>query len=139
MHCALTTWKSSLHVVAIKIAGWAFTGQSKKGALPFFIFTTMEFIMAAILVLTSLFALIALSAMLRGYVLSVLWGWFIVPTFGLPGISIPIAIGIGIILSFTTHQISAAREKQSTGDHVFNIVAHPLLVLLIGWIVTLFM
>lgn len=94
--------------------------------------------MAAILVMTSMLALIAISAMLRGYVLSVLWGWFIVPTFGLPGISIPIAIGIAVILSFTTHQLNVARETQTTGDRVFNAVVHPLFVLFIGWIVTLF-
>lgn len=37
---------------------------------------------------------------LSGYVLSVLWGWFIVPTFGLPLLTIPVAIGVMLVVAY---------------------------------------
>lgn len=95
--------------------------------------------MIALAFIASLIALVVISSILRGYVLSVLWGWFVVPTFGLPALSIPIAIGISMILAFTTHQISVKKEEdKSVGTQFSNIILHPLLVLGIGWIVTLF-
>lgn len=95
--------------------------------------------MIALAFLASIIVLVVISSILRGYVLSVLWGWFVVPTFGLPALSIPIAIGISLILAFTTHQISVKKEEdKSFGTQFSNIILHPLLVLAIGWIVTLF-
>ena len=47
--------------------------------------------------------LIARSA-LDGWALSVLWGWFLVPTLGLPDLSFIQATGIAIIVEFLTYQ-----------------------------------
>ena len=95
--------------------------------------------MIALAFLASIIVLVVISSILRGYVLSVLWGWFVVPTFGLPALSIPIAIGISLILAFTTHQISVKKEEdKSFGTQFSNIILYPLLTLAIGWIVTLF-
>lgn len=95
--------------------------------------------MIALALIASFVALVTISSILRGWVLSILWGWFVVPTFGLPALSIPIAIGIGLILAFTTHQISLKKEEdKSSGTQFSNTILHPLLILLVGWIVTLF-
>ena len=41
-------------------------------------------------------ALMVLSTLFRGYALSVLWGWFMVPTLGLPHLSVVQALGISL-------------------------------------------
>ena len=41
----------------------------------------------------------------RGWVLALGWAWFMVPTFALPALSIPAALGISGLLSFTTFQL----------------------------------
>lgn len=81
---------------------------------------------------------IAVAAVIRGFVLSTLWQWFVIPTFGLAPLSIPVAIGIGLILSFTTHQ-SMDESSKNKSEKLFDAIVNPLIVLLIGWIITLFM
>ncbi|TSC81867.1 MAG: hypothetical protein G01um101420_780 [Parcubacteria group bacterium Gr01-1014_20] len=59
----------------------------------------------------------ALSSLLRGWVLSILWGWFMVPTFGLPELGVVPAIGMMFTITFLfqyskiSSDISAARSK----------------------------
>ena len=95
--------------------------------------------MAALIIIFWAITIIAFAAILRGYVLSVLWSWFVIPTFSLPPLSIPVAIGIGLILAFTTHQTSIKKEDKSAGERFADAIINPLMLLLIGWIVTLFM
>jgi len=38
----------------------------------------------------------------QGYVATQLWSWFVVPTFQVPGLSIPIAIGLCILMNLPT-------------------------------------
>jgi hypothetical protein len=96
---------------------------------------------------------------LNGYALSVLWGWFIVPAFNLNPLSIPIAIGIMMIVSYVTHQtdlhkvLKKSYEKKRNIEHIedtdeymySSLFAHllfgflkPSLALFFGWIVHLF-
>lgn len=76
----------------------------------------------------------------RGYVLSVLWAWFAVPTFGLPVLSVTQAIGVAIVVAMLTHQGSTEKhseEVQST-SWTFAILQgflDPLFALIMGWIV----
>ncbi|MBU4347936.1 hypothetical protein KJ671_00275 [Patescibacteria group bacterium] len=103
---------------------------------------------------------------LRGYVLSVLWGWFIVPVFHLPELTLAVAIGIAMIMSIITHQHSTKKYENDikkikstwSNEHynkleakeakealssiitlITNLYLNLLLVLFIGWIVHLFM
>lgn len=39
-------------------------------------------------------------AVVKGIILMKMWDWFIMPSFGLPAISFPVAVGIGLIFSF---------------------------------------
>lgn len=94
--------------------------------------------------LTSLAGAIAgltLLAMWRGYVLSVLWAWFVVSTFAVPMLNIPAAIGL-----FLTVALFKSAQKENTNDvarttaETLGIGAMgPLFLLGIGWIVTKFM
>lgn len=95
------------------------------------------------IILGAIAAVIA-AALVRGWALTVLWGWFLVP-YGLPTIGIATAIGISLIVGmFTAHlEQRQAKETKSGTDAVVTVAAHafgaPLLVLAIGWIVKSFM
>lgn len=100
--------------------------------------------MVALLVILGLllFAsfIICLSAVINGYVLTILWTWFVVP-FGISPINIPWAVGLCLILSLLTHQIPAtdyAKEQQSIGTRIGTAVGDlcaPFIVLLFGYTV----
>jgi hypothetical protein len=79
----------------------------------------------------------------NGFTFSKLWEWFVVPTFSLPELTIPVAIGISMIVSFLTYRYKKGDdEEQSDREFAGRILACfvvPLFVLLFGWFCTLFM
>ena len=79
-----------------------------------------------------------IAYLLDGLALKLLWGWFMVPTFGLPVISLVQAIGIGIVISFLTQQHIPRDEEQQTEMMVFTVVV-PVLAIIIGGVAHLFM
>lgn len=92
----------------------------------------------------SLGLLFTLTAVWRGYVLSVLWRWFMVEQFRLPVISIPESIGLALVVHFLTYQnIECQKEKESAGSRLataaLSAVLAPAMALLIGWIVHKFL
>ena len=91
-----------------------------------------------------LIALMTLSSMWRGYVLTVLWSWFVVPTFSLPALALAPAIGLSLIISFLTYQHDSAKEPEGEfADRMAKAIAlallMPAMVLGIGWVVHQFM
>lgn len=91
----------------------------------------------ALLVGTLVFA-----AIFRGYALSILWGWFIIPVFHLPPLSVPYAIGFALVVSYLTHQTipsDNSDEHESFGYKIFKVIimaaTTPAFALLFGWIV----
>jgi len=99
--------------------------------------------MKYLLLVPTFIILAILGIILQGWVLSILWSWFIVPLFGLPMLSVSSAISIAIIVGLITHQYNDLDLKgKSIGEWVGCAISHsifgPLLVLFIGWIVTLF-
>jgi hypothetical protein len=100
--------------------------------------------LAGIGVVFGVFGLLALSAMWKGYVLTILWGWFVVPTFGLPTLALAPAIGMSLVVSFLTHQSDATKEQEgSSSDRLAKSAAlallYPALVLGFGAVVRQFM
>ena len=88
--------------------------------------------------------LMVFSSIFTGYTLSVLWGWFVVPTFGAPALHIVPAIGVAIVVSYLTYQThNCQKEKKSFGETIVEetvmAVLRPSYVLFFGWIVHLFM
>lgn len=78
---------------------------------------------------------------LNGFILTLLWSWFIVPQFSLPYLSIPMALGLATILSMLTHQTTDSSHNK---DKTFTTIcveafSRPLSNLLYGWVITLFM
>jgi len=86
-------------------------------------------------------ALLVPLAILRGWVLSILWGWFMVPVFGLPALGIAQAIGVGLVVTTFTHTGSSNCQKSK--DHkawhdLIGAFAGPLIGLGIGYVVRRF-
>ena len=86
------------------------------------------------------------SSILNGYVLSVLWGWFMVPTFGLPDLSVAAAVGISLIVRYLTDQHKSSEPKnegetfgEKFGTAIGIAILAPLFALFFGWIIHLFM
>lgn len=104
---------------------------------------------AVFLILMTPFALIGLvGSVLNGIVLSILWGWFIVPTFGIPQLGIPQAIGICLIASYLTHQFTYQKEDDDEPlERLYKMFKHQLNFLIIkptatlafGWLFHLFL
>ena len=85
----------------------------------------------AVLVMISLY-------LLNGVALMLLWEWFMVPTFGLPAISMMQAIGIGIIVSIMTMQHIPRNEDEKIEMFKFSFLT-PVLATAIGWVVHMLM
>jgi hypothetical protein len=68
----------------------------------------------------------------RGFVLTVLWGWFVVPVFGLPALGIASALGLTVLLN---NLLGHKREAKSLTD----IFLMALAALGVGWLIHLFM
>ncbi len=93
------------------------------------------------------FGIWAFEAIYSGYALTVLWAWFVVPTFHLPQLSVVTAIGLAIVVSYLTHQIDTDDKeegnKKSWGERfgmsITYAIIKPSFALFFGWIVHLFM
>jgi hypothetical protein len=88
-------------------------------------------------VLAILFMVIAY--LLDGFALMLLWNWFMTTTFsGLPALSLVQAIGIGIVIGFLTHQ-HIPRDKEQQNEMMVYAIIVPVLSIIIGWVVHLFL
>ena len=83
-----------------------------------------------------------ISAIMKGFVLSKLWAWFIVATFQTQNLRIVDAIGVIVLINF----IFAKRDKEVnkykfwenfTADLIFSLLTAAF-ALSAGWIVTKF-
>jgi len=88
--------------------------------------------------------LLVFSAVSKGYVLSVLWGWFIVPIFGAPALGVVPAIGLAVMLAYLSYRAYGhQKDERSWSDQFLErsvmSVVHPSFALCFGWIVHLFM
>lgn len=87
-------------------------------------------------------AVVVIASLMRGWALSVLWGWFLVPL-GAPGLNIPTAIGISLVVSFLTHQVHDDAKERTFSERMARVfsaaIFTPLLGVFIGWIVKQFL
>jgi hypothetical protein len=82
---------------------------------------------------------LVISTMFRGFILSVLWGWFMVPIFNLPVLAIAPAIGLSVIVTFLTASLPDEKSERSFSFAIGYSLVFSALSLLIGYVVTLFM
>lgn len=74
-------------------------------------------------------------ALLNGWVISWLWLWFLVPL-GIPAIGVVHAMGISGIIGLLTKQYV---PKSDTGESFSFSIVFPLVCLLTGYVIHLFM
>jgi len=101
---------------------------------------TKSTVMLSILVLLLGLAILVIGLIVKGYVLGALWGWFIVPVFGLPKLSVPSAIGIALIVSYLTTQKIETNNgdkgvSEKYGKQVIIAILYPLFILFLSWII----
>lgn len=92
----------------------------------------------------SVVAVTGFAAVLNGYALAKLWRWFIAPQFGLPTLSIPMAIGLALTIGFLTKEVDNCQKekkdaKTATIEAFAVMLGKPIFALFTGWIVTLFL
>ncbi len=78
-------------------------------------------------------ALSPLSYIWNGYVLACLWSWFVVTPFDAPKISIPVAIGIGLIANLLTSSLRAKDSRDADEVYIASL-GHSFLVPLVALI-----
>jgi hypothetical protein len=84
-------------------------------------------------------------ALSRGYVLSVLWAWFIVPAFSVPAIGLVAALGIAFISmmlsqhpsEYTKQQLSmdASQAQEIAIKKMVESLVFPWATLVTAWVV----
>lgn len=91
-----------------------------------------------------LLSTLIVSIILRGWVLSTLWAWFLVPI-GAPAIGIATALGISVIIGLFTMHLNHETVKVSNkslpelfANIISKSIGSPLISLLVGWIILLF-
>lgn len=88
--------------------------------------------------------LIPLSSIWYGFILSILWSWFVVPVLHAPTLSVAPAIGLAMAVRMITNMPSAREkeEKKEAGEALRESAIlsflYPLLVLASGAVVHLF-
>lgn len=90
--------------------------------------------------LTIVIVSVIVSVLMNGWVLSILWGWFISPLFGLPPLSVASAIGLALIFGMFMRTDNLNEDKtKNLGEMIVFLVAQavlsPLFTLFVGWIV----
>lgn len=98
--------------------------------------------MKALGYVTATIILMVFAALWSGYALSLLWGWFMVPLFRLPELTINSAIGIGMIVSYMSKNSSVENDDLSLSEKLIKAfseaTAKPLFAIAFGYIVHLF-
>lgn len=81
----------------------------------------------------------------KGWVFSVLWGWFVVGTFGLPALSIAQAIGLAMVTAMLTshHSANSDAKERTRLELVLTSFAYtfvtPTFTLITAFVVSLFL
>jgi hypothetical protein len=95
-----------------------------------------ELIAGAVLGIVLFIILYTVLAVINGFVFSMLWGWFVAPVFGLKLLSIPESVGLMIII--TMPFAAVAKEADKTKLLLISFL-NPVLILLTGYVVSLFL
>lgn len=95
-----------------------------------------------------LVAIIAIPAIVNGFMLKVLWSWFAVPVFNLPALTIPQAMGLCLVIGLLTRQYTikderkppAEPDERSLGEKLAigaKALGHAFLNMALGLVITL--
>lgn len=103
--------------------------------------TTLDSILkpiaALILLVPFVGAILAALYVWYGFALSILWGWFMVPGFGAPALSIPMSIGVALTVGMARGYSSRTKDEDKWRVWLMPFI-QPGMALLAGWIVKQF-
>lgn len=86
------------------------------------------------------FLLLVFSVVCHGWVFSILWSWFVVPTFGLPALSVANAIGIRFMArTLSSLKLKDDSKKEKFSDWCLTTIMYPFVILGFGYIIHSFM
>ena len=86
--------------------------------------------------------LMPFAMLYKGFVVTILWGWFIVPHFEMEPLGIATAIGIVILLSLIKGGDISLNKLDENKEFVKFLISStlvPTMALFMGWAVTWFM
>lgn len=85
------------------------------------------------------------AIILKGWVIVMMWDWFVVPAFGSEPLTIPYAVGLIFLIGYLVKDVGAdeveEKAKWPAARQIKSIkwsFSAPLLVVSIGWIIHLF-
>jgi len=98
------------------------------------------------MVVLIMFVITPIAMLFNGMVFCILWGWFIVPTFELPALSVLEAVGISVVWSALAVGVNRQQIKDLLNDDpdeskvgivklVVDGFVYPVIYLVIGFIV----
>lgn len=94
--------------------------------------------MPLLIALFAILGVVAAAVTVNGFVLSVMWGWFVVPVFHLPELGLWQAVGLATVLQLFTGQMHVTREKtEGPGEAFAKLFILPFITLGLGWLVYL--
>lgn len=76
------------------------------------------------------------NMVLGGFVVVMLWRWFIVPVFGIRAINLAEALGLSFIISLPNYHY--VNDPRPLPEQLSRYILVAFLVLVIGWILSLF-
>ncbi len=74
---------------------------------------------------------VVVGTIANGWALSTLWGWFIVPLFGLPALTIPYALGISTIAGFLLSANNTSKSDNKSKDRELSTLFAELIALVV--------
>jgi flagellar biosynthesis protein FliQ len=75
---------------------------------------------------------VPLLTILRGFVLKQLWAWFAVPQFHVAPLTIPVALGISLLVGYLTANTSPKHETYSFVEQLVISIIAAILALAFG-------
>lgn len=93
----------------------------------------MEAVAAALFAIVAVGGWIVAMTLLRGWVFSLLWQWFIVPIFHLPAIGVAQAIAISLVVSHLTYQHVPNKKSESVWQPMLTAFFIHILALAMGY------
>lgn len=82
-------------------------------------------------------AIVAPLVLLRAWVITVLWGWYVVPAFGVAPLRMAFAFGLSLLIGYVQPRLST-EDKRTFSETLAFAIMSLVFTLGFGWIGTLF-
>jgi len=93
---------------------------------------------AAVVMFSAMFGILFAASLVRAWVLTTLWGWYIVSFFNTKPMPLAVAYGISLIYLYL-ESAPTVKDQRSTNEKLLMAFLRPVMVLFYGWIGTFFL